>query len=95
MLGALLALVGAGTFAFNWTTGQGRLLVFNLLFFDAAFAKRGPAAPWVLQVAFPIDALLTVRHARNARHAPAPATAPATEVPREEAPLEPNEGAAQ
>ena len=92
---ALLALVGAGTFAFNWTTGQGRLLLLNLLFFDAAFAKGGPAAPWVLQVAFPIGAVLTLRHVRSARHAPAPAPAPATEAPREGARLEPNEGAEQ
>lgn len=72
---ALLALVGAGTFAFNWTTGQGRLMLLNLLLFDAAVTKAGPAAPWVLQVAFPVGALMTLRHARAARHAPAPAVA--------------------
>lgn len=73
---ALLALVGAGTFAFNWTTGEGRLLLFNLLFFDAAYGKGGPAAPWVLQVAFPVGALMTLRRVRNARHAAAPAVEP-------------------
>lgn len=98
---ALLALVGAGTFAFNWTTGQGRLLLLNLLFFDAALTKTGPAAPWILQVAFPIGALLTLRRIRSARHAPAtPATvepvdaiAPATEMAGEGASREPNERA--
>lgn len=90
---ALLALVGAGTFTFNWTTGEGRLFLFNLLFLDAAFAKRAPAAPWVLQVAFPIGALLTLRHVRSARHAPAPASVTATEVSKEGARLEPNEWA--
>lgn len=69
---ALLALVGAGTFAFNWTTGQGQLGLLNLLLFDAAYGKRGPAAPWVLQVAFPVGALLTLRRVRSARHAPLP-----------------------
>lgn len=97
---ALLALVGAGTFAFNWTTGQGQLFLLNLLFFDAAVMKGGPAAPWVLQVAFPIGALLTLRRVRNARHTPAPAVAmapsaavtpieppaPATDVPNESSP---------
>lgn len=79
---ALLALVGAGTFAFNWTTGQGQLLLLNLLFFDAAVMKGGPAAPWVLQVAFPIGALMTLRRVRSARHPPAPAVtaAPSTAV---------------
>lgn len=88
---ALVALVGAGTFAFNWTTGQGRLLLLNLLFFDAAAMKGGPAAPWVLQVAFPVGALMTLRRVRTARHAPAPGVtvtavepvAPATELPNE------------
>jgi hypothetical protein len=69
---ALLALVGAGTFAFNWTTGQGQLGLLNLLLFDAAYGKGGPASPWILQVAFPIGALLTLRRVRSVRHAPAP-----------------------
>jgi len=73
---ALLALVGTGTFAFNWTTGQGRLMLLNLLFFDAGYWKGGPAAPWVLKVAFPIGALLTIRRVRSARHEPAAPTAP-------------------
>lgn len=89
---ALLALVGAGTFAFNWTTGQGRLMLLNLLLFDAAFAKAGPAAPWVLQIAFPVGALMTLQRVRSARHAPAPAVAvapvepvaPTTDVPSEQ-----------
>lgn len=91
---ALLALVGAGTFAFNWTTGEGRLGLLDLLLFDAAYLKRGPAAPWILQVAFPVGALMTLRHVRSARHAPAPVVAaapvatiepaaPATDVPND------------
>jgi len=67
---ALLSLVGAGTFAFNWTTGQGHVALLNLLFFDAAFMKGAPAAPWILQVAFPVGAMLTLRRIRSARHTP-------------------------
>ena len=77
---ALLALVGAGTFAFNWTTGEGRLGLLNLLFFDAAYMKGGPAAPWVLQVAFPVGALMTLRRVRSVRQAPAPVPAPPAEA---------------
>lgn len=77
---ALLSLVGAGTFAFNWTTGQGHLGLLNLLLFDAAYMKGAPAAPWILQVAFPIGAMLTIRHIREARRAPTPATPEPTEA---------------
>jgi len=83
---ALLSLVGAGTFAFNWSTGQGQLGLLNLLFFDAAYMKGGPAAPWILQVAFPIGAILTLRHVRGTRHTPTPvieAAPPATPEPTE------------
>jgi hypothetical protein len=86
---ALLALVGAGTFAFNWTTGEGRLGLLNLLFFDAAYMKGGPAAPWVLQVAFPVGALMTLRRVRSARQAPAPAPAVVAEPARAVEPIAP------
>jgi len=78
---ALLALVGTGTFAFNWTTGQGQLLLFTLLLFDTAVVKAAPAAPWVLKVAFPIGALLTLRRVQRVRHAPALVAAPAADMP--------------
>jgi len=79
---ALLALVGAGTFGFNWSTGQGQVALVHLLLFDAAFVKRGPAAPWILQVAFPIGAILTLRHVRSARQTPTrPAELPPPATP--------------
>lgn len=90
---ALLALVGAGTFAFNWTTGQGQLMLLKLLLFDTAVTKGGPAGPWVLQVAFPVGALMTLRRVRNGRHATAPATAVAPTPVQPAPPVldEPNE----
>lgn len=83
---ALLSLVGTGTFAFNWTTGQGRLMFLNVLLFDAGVMKAGSAAPWVLQVAFPVGALLTLRRVRTARRPPAPVVA--ATPPAEAAPVE-------
>ena len=69
---ALLALVGAGTVMFNWTTGQVAFRLLNLLFLDAAFGRAGSAAaPWILQAAFPIGALMTWRRIQRAR-APLP-----------------------
>lgn len=66
-LWALLALVGTGTFAFNWTTGQVGFSLLTVLFFNAAVMHAGPAAPWVLSVAFPSGALLTLRRVQQAR----------------------------
>jgi len=80
---ALLSLVGAGTFAFNWTTGQAHVALLNLRLFDAAFMKGGPAAPWIQKVAFPVGAMLTVRHVRNVRRAPAPALEEQRPAPNE------------
>ena len=75
---ALLALVGAGTVSFNWTTGQVGFGLLSLLFLNAAYVKGGPAAPWILQAAFPIGALMTWRRIQQARN---PAPLPAAIVP--------------
>ena len=72
---ALLALVGAGTIGFNWTTGQVGFRLLSLLFFNGAATRVTEAAPWILQVAFPIGAIMTWRHIQQARN-PAPPTEP-------------------
>ena len=68
---ALLALVGAGAVMFNWTTGQVAFTFLKVLFFNAAAARAGEAAPWVFEAAFPIGALMTWRRIQQARN-PAP-----------------------
>jgi hypothetical protein len=74
----LLALVGTGTVSFNWTTGQVGFGLLGVLFLDAAFGQRAPAAPWILQAAFPIGALMTWRRIQQARN---PAPSPVAIVP--------------
>ncbi len=61
----LLALVAATTFSLNWTTGETSFSFLNVLFLGFAFAKTGPAAPWIMSVGVPLGALLSLRKAAH------------------------------
>ena len=58
-LWALLPLIGAGTINFNWTTGASGFQLLRLQLLSAGILRMGVAAPWIIQAAFPIGALLT------------------------------------
>ena len=79
---ALLALLGAGTVMFNWTTGQVGFVLLKFLLLDAALGRTAPAGPWVLQAAFPVGAIMTWRRVQQAR---GPAPAPIAPAPTETA----------
>ena len=67
---------------FDWTTGQAGFALMKFLLLDAALGRAGEAAPWVLQAAFPIGAIMTWRRIQQARNA-SPSPADVVSVPRE------------
>ena len=60
------AMIGLGTLALNWTTGEWsfQLLSFNL--FSAGYYKQPIYAPWILKVGFPIFAIAALLVKRGA-----------------------------
>jgi hypothetical protein len=56
----LLALVGFGSVALNWTTGQWTVQPANLLLFGGAVARSGSVGPWVLTCGLPLGACIAL-----------------------------------
>jgi len=68
-LWALLALVGTGTIAVNWSTGAVSSQLFMLQLFSSAAVRAGPAAPWILSFSFPLGPFLVWQRLQKARAA--------------------------
>jgi hypothetical protein len=65
-LWALVALVGAGTFQLDWTTGATRIVPFNVLLLSSSVMRPGAYASWVVSFAFPVGAMLALQRRRRA-----------------------------
>jgi len=65
-LWAALALLGAGKFGFNWTTGQTFNQTISVQLLGAGVYRGGLAGPWLLFVSFPAGALIALDRRRRA-----------------------------
>lgn len=63
---ALLALVGAGRIAVNWTTGDLAAQPFYGQVFGAGAVRDGLVGPWFITLSLPLGAWLALRHRRAA-----------------------------
>jgi hypothetical protein len=61
----LVALVGVGQFALNWTTGQWEFRPIQFQLLAAGYTKSGPVAPWVLSFSLPIGAVVALWRRRR------------------------------
>lgn len=68
-LWALLALVGTGTIAVDWSTGATSSQLLMLQLFSSAAGRAGPAAPWILSFSFPLGPILVWQRLQKARGA--------------------------
>jgi hypothetical protein len=59
-LWGLVALIASPVFTLNWTTGAASINAMSFVFFGAALARSGPAAPWMVSLAFPVGALVAL-----------------------------------
>jgi hypothetical protein len=66
---ALLALVGAGTFNLDWSSGAFSFRPISVLLGSLAFVRAGPAAPWVITFALPVGAVIALMRYRDWRSA--------------------------
>jgi hypothetical protein len=64
---AVLALVGAGGIAINWSTGEISSQLLTLRLFSSGVVRGGPAGPWVLSFSFPLGPILVWRRLQRAR----------------------------
>jgi hypothetical protein len=72
---ALVAVIGAGKFWMNWTTGEMGVQLLSLQLFGASVLRAGLVGPWVVAFSFPIGAVLALRQRRSAlASAPPPLT---------------------
>jgi hypothetical protein len=82
-LWAVFALVGVSPLLLDWTTGHVTVRVLAVNLFAAGATKGGPAAPWILGVAFPLGAVLGLaRYRRWRREARSADPDPAGSGPR-------------
>lgn len=73
-LWAAVALLGAGKFGFNWTTGETFTQILSIQLLGAGLYRPGIVGPWLLVVSFPAGALVALdrrRHALSASQLPA------------------------
>ncbi|HEX9107340.1 MAG TPA: hypothetical protein VF832_08925 [Longimicrobiales bacterium] len=55
---ALLSLIAVGSLQLNWTTGEAQLQSLALVLLGFAVTRTDAAAPWIVQVGFPVGAAL-------------------------------------
>jgi hypothetical protein len=80
---ALIALVGVGKFAVNWTTGELGTEILSVQLLGASAFRNGLVAPWIVAFSFPIGAIVAMRRRQRALNpVPEPSAAePASHVP--------------
>ena len=61
-----VALLGAGKFGFNWTTGETFTQILSIQLFGAGLYHAGIVGPWLLVVSFPAGALVALDRRRHA-----------------------------
>ena len=61
----LVALVGAGKFAVNWTTGEFSTSMLSLQLFGASILRAAPVGPWLVAFSFPVGAVIALRKRRQ------------------------------
>lgn len=65
-LWAAVALLGAGKFGFNWTTGETFIQPWSIQLFGAGLYRAGIVGPWFVLVSFPAGALIALDRRRRA-----------------------------